>query len=663
MSTGDATFRLPAAAVAVEAAGGATVLRPDQANVVVLATDPALFEEVRVAVQGRHRIWRAESPTHAAELILAASHGVLLLDAAVTGTETADVVRLLRQQLPDLVIVVAGRRDDEAALSTLISSGDVFRFLHKPLSTERTRTFIDGAVRRQSSVGDAATRRDRPVDDGLSNARPAGPSPATAVPGDRRRGAARMRPAGVAIVVCAAAAGAWLASQRVPSNNAELGHGGTSARAASARAVERDRLIAAAAAALDAGRLAEPRGDNAIELYRQVLRQDASDAAARQGLQRTGAELLVRAEQALRTGDLLTAAAMLDAARFAEPSADRLHALQGELQTARASINAKPPAGTIRTLDPGTVSQIDQQEARALLGRATARMAAGQLIGGSQSAAALLEAARKSNPSDPAVAAALDRLSELLVLRAREALAANRYSDAANWNREVDTLGRDPAAAATLAAAIDTARLAAAQQENRRLLELANQRIAEGRLIAPEADSAQHYVDLLRAADAGFPGLDQTARVLSARLLEQIREQVRQRQWSDAERGLRAAAALDSDAAALRHTTDILERVRGAEREPPLIAESALQRTHHVAAIYPPRAASAGLQGSVELEFTIGTDGTTRDLTVLGSSPPRTFDQAAIEAVTQWRYQPLQIDGIAVPARARVRLRFLRGDR
>lgn len=648
---------MPAAPVAIEAAGPATVLRPDQANVVVLTTDSVLFEEVRAAIEGRHRIWRAESPTHAAELILAASHGVLLLDAAVTLAGTADVVRLLRQQLPELAIVVAGRRDDEAALSPLISVGDVFRFLHKPLSAERTRTFIDGAVRRQATGSETTVHRDRRVDDGPSSTRPAIPPPVLPVPGTRRRGAVRMRRGGMVVVLCAAAIGTWLAAQRTSSIRADQRQ--AVAPATSTWEVDRNRLLAAAAAALDAGRLAEPRDDNAIELYRRVLRHDAGDATARQGLQQAGAALLLRAEHALQTGDLLTAAAMLDAARFAEPPTDHLHALQHALQTARARISAGPPAGTIRTLDPDTVTQIGQQEARALLGRATASIAAGNLTGGPQSAAALLEAARASNPSDPAVTAALDRLSELLVLRAREALTTGRYADAARWNHEVEMLQRDPAAAMALARDIDAARRLAAQQENQRLLDLARQRIAEGRLVTPEADSAWHYIDLLRAADAGFAGLDEAVRMLSEGMLEQIREHVRQHQWGDAERGLRAVATLDIDAAALRHATDVLERVRSAEREPPLMAESELHRTRHVAATYPPRAASAGLQGSVELEFTIGTDGATRDLTVLGSSPPGTFDQAAIDAVTQWRYQPVQVDGIAVPARARVRLRFL----
>ena len=58
-----------------------------------------------------------------------------------------------------------------------------------------------------------------------------------------------------------------------------------------------------------------------------------------------------------------------------------------------------------------------------------------------------------------------------------------------------------------------------------RLLALANQRIAQGRLLEPAGDSARHYTDLLLAADPGFAGLAETESLLAARLAEQ-REQL-----------------------------------------------------------------------------------------------------------------------------------------
>ena len=54
----------------------------------------------------------------------------------------------MKQQFPDLVIVVAGARDAETELARLISDGTVYRFIHKPMSPARARLFADAAVKR-----------------------------------------------------------------------------------------------------------------------------------------------------------------------------------------------------------------------------------------------------------------------------------------------------------------------------------------------------------------------------------------------------------------------------------------------------------------------------------------------------------------------------------
>lgn len=658
MSTLDARPISPVATGRAEITATPTVLRPDQANVVVLATDPALLEHIRSAIDDRHRLWRAESATHAAELVLASNRGVLLIDAAVTGHGTAEVVTRIRQQLPDLPIVVTGRRDDEAELASLISSGDVYRFLHKPVSPERARTFIDGAVRRQQATADVPTHRARPEAD------PAVPTGVPAAQATERRRLRRPLVAGALVATGALVASAWIAIRPAVPDRGEPSSRTTVPKADAAPTnPARDRMLAEAEAALDAGRLAEPRGNNAIELFRQVLRRNPGNAAAGRGLVETGNALLDRSEQALVVGDLITAATMLDAARFAEPPPGRMLALRKRLDEARASITARPPAGTIHPLDPASIPQTGQQEARTLLGRALQRMAAGDLVAGPQSAEALLAAARQANPGDPAIAAAQDRLSDLLVLRAREALSEGRYSDAARWTTEIEGLARAPGTVARLRAEITGAQSAVTREEHQRLLTLANQRLAEDRLIDPAGDSAHHYIDLLRAADGSFPGLADTIQALSRRLQDVARERMRNQQWREAERALRAAGALGVDLPAVRHTTEVLERVRGAYQAPPLTAESELKKSRHVAAAYPSRAARQGIEGAVELELTIGADGTARDIRILSSSPAGTFDAAATEAVAQWRYAPLDVEGIAIPAITRVRLRFRQTDR
>jgi protein TonB len=61
---------------------------------------------------------------------------------------------------------------------------------------------------------------------------------------------------------------------------------------------------------------------------------------------------------------------------------------------------------------------------------------------------------------------------------------------------------------------------------------------------------------------------------------------------------------------------------------------------------YPQVALSAQARGTVIIEITIGTDGKVREATVVHSVPQ--LDQAALEAVRQWEYEPTRVNGMLV---------------
>jgi protein TonB len=56
---------------------------------------------------------------------------------------------------------------------------------------------------------------------------------------------------------------------------------------------------------------------------------------------------------------------------------------------------------------------------------------------------------------------------------------------------------------------------------------------------------------------------------------------------------------------------------------------------------YPREAALRRRSGSVEVEFTVGTDGRVTSSRVVHASPPRVFDRAALAAVDDWRFEPI----------------------
>ena len=66
-----------------------------------------------------------------------------------------------------------------------------------------------------------------------------------------------------------------------------------------------------------------------------------------------------------------------------------------------------------------------------------------------------------------------------------------------------------------------------------------------------------------------------------------------------------------------------------------------------VAPVYPARALSRGLEGYVDLEFTVTTTGTVRDPLVIFSTSSL-FERAAIRAVLKFKYKPRVVDGVPV---------------
>jgi protein TonB len=56
---------------------------------------------------------------------------------------------------------------------------------------------------------------------------------------------------------------------------------------------------------------------------------------------------------------------------------------------------------------------------------------------------------------------------------------------------------------------------------------------------------------------------------------------------------------------------------------------------------YPREAERRRRSGSVEVEFTVGTDGNVTSARVVQASPPRVFDREALSAVNRWRFQPI----------------------
>lgn len=91
----------------------------------------------------------------------------------------------------------------------------------------------------------------------------------------------------------------------------------------------------------------------------------------------------------------------------------------------------------------------------------------------------------------------------------------------------------------------------------------------------------------------------------------------------------------------------------GGERD-----ELAAVEVHTPEPVYPDKARKRGQEGSVVVEFTIGTDGACSEIRVAESSGYRLLDEAAVAAVGKWRFQPAKSGGRTISSIRRVRFTF-----
>jgi len=504
-------------------------------DVVVMSGDVQLYEAIRQAVGERNPVWRGRSAEESVDLLMTGRCGVLLIDMAAVSTRPATLIEQIVDQFPDVVIVVAGRREDESVLAGLISDGLVYRFMHKPLSPKRAGMFLGAAMR--CHVERRVGRRSEPL---LPLAR------------ELR---SRVDPRkwlfiGGGLLLFVLLLATFLVSRHPPSAP-EPQAGATAGTGTPAPTVPlADPVLSKARAALAAGRYEAPPGRNALDLYAAALLTRPDDLEARQGLATTVAHLLASAEQSITSGD--TAEARRLAARILKVDEDNAGArrmLDRLASGPRPPVTLPTPSSNVRTPSvdsPASDLATTVRPTTALPGPVTR-----------------LGAPRPAAPAPSTNAQPLrvqpDPLTPRIV--------------GPGTLPTVPSGPRKPVArhyAVPELPALPTAGYVTSQ---------------------PEVAGTAPVPVVERSADAG----------IQSRTLEPV-----------------------------------------ATPEP----------------VYPPQAFRDGVEGWVEVDFTVNERGVTRDIEVVASEPRGVFDAAAVAAVASWTYRPRIVNGQPRPERSTVTLRF-----
>ncbi len=370
-------------------------------TLVAMTHDPALVAAIQELAAAGLPCHIAQDLRALADLLMEQEAAVALLDAQALGVPADAAVDAVKNQFPEVRLMVAGHAAEQNMLAGRIADQKVFRFVHKPASAQRLRLFVDAAA--QSGERQAAQGAPSLQVPGAGSTQPPG-------------GSNSMLPilAGVAGVV-AVAIGGWMLMRKEEAP-------ATAPVAQAQPAQTSPELVAAlqrAASAFSANRFVAADGSSAAELYREALRISPGHADATRGFDAAIERALGGAEQALLAGQLEQARVTAELLRLIVPDNARLAFLYTQIERELARLNAdatQRQAFEARQAQiRGAVAQVEQRIARGALlepadDSAVARFRDAQAIGG----------------GDPMVRGARDALVAALLTAADRELRADR---------------------------------------------------------------------------------------------------------------------------------------------------------------------------------------------------------------------------------------------
>jgi TonB family protein len=427
----------------------------------------------------------------------------------------------------------------------------------------------------------------------------------------------------------------------------------------------------------------DPLAGSALSLYREVLVIKPDNGEARQGLQRLSEILIARVQSALDDRKFDVALQFLETARSIDANDTRLAALDEKIANLRAelgpaqilaALNAQnfdraaqliDEAARTKALPAAKLAQLrdevhrrrDDFEVSRLLKLVDTRMQQDHVIDPhNDSAVYYLDQAKQAGAAGPALQGQTQDVLKRLTQMARSAIQQRNFGDADRVLTELHGAGAPQANINSLQRDLNLARNQQTPQKSDQpqYLELAQSRLAQGKLTDPDNDSALFYVNQLRAADPKNSGLSPIIATLQSQILDRARASLDAGDTDKAEALVQKASSLGASSDLDAVNDKIRQRRAGGDVLQ--MPEQSLTRVNKLDVQYPARALATNVEGWVELSYTVGPDGSVSNIKVLNATPPRTFESSASKAVSRLRYQPVVQGGKAISVGTQVRI-------
>ena len=635
------------------------------ANLYVLSADAELIDTVQRAGGEQYPVFAVPQWEELEAAIFAGRCGIALLDTDLVGGKLVDHITALAAYAGRVVTLVAADRTVAQELMGYLSDRRIHRLLIKPATLGITKLLVESAVNRCLQLRDLAAGADELEVFGRGR--------------DRNRARRWPRMAfGTLAAIGVVAAAIWLWRPSLFGDRA-TGAAQLSLAAPAAAASDRNvsgesngrfaELLNRGAEAFDAGHLAAPTGDNALDYYLTILSMEPGESTARARLSAVVDALFARAESALLSNSLDDVATALAGVRRADAASSRLAFLEAQLERATTAATASAPpkhASAVRDVpsSPGGAQSAPPvpapTELDSLLVIATARIARGQLLApAGDSAFEYLRRATVLNGSDARVVRSRAALAGALLEAARVAIGHDGLDDAGRLIAAAKDFGASAAALTAVDLELASVSQVSAERRHAEWLALASSRLRAGALAEPAGDSALDYLLKLQTDAPNAAGLSQAWDEWLAEQSARARQAIATRSWAAGETALAAMTAAPRGAAAVGLLREQLETERlQTQYLAAATPAGELNLLDAPPAVYPPDALRLNIQGWVELEFVVDRTGRPKNAVAVAAEPTGRFDQAALAAVAKYRYAPFERGGHVYERRVRIRIRF-----
>lgn len=675
----DATgsFRAPNEIPTLQPGGGdITQQALSQVEIVVLTNDGSFLKTIRAAAGSSHVVNHAPNLQDAVNIAQEGTAGVLITDAAVAVKDVETITAQLRKHVPGLVTIVAGRREDGEKMMGLISDGLVYRFLLKPVSPGRSRLAIEASAKKyltlnatevpltpadvQEKMTETGIIKGVTFDSGLFRTTDVRETGVDAPPFDNDLEISdsglfdRVPPIAWAVLAVAIVGIGWLLMRG--GDEAQPATAGTTAAVESSAAqtsapepirdpaILASEALAAGDAARRDGKLVLPADDNAVMHYATAARLQRDAPLPRARLDAVLEDVFAGVESDFLADDLERVSEVLAVLNQYVPSHPRLAFLNRELS---------------REQSRREFSLIEQDLLRSDLDSAERR---------------LDRLAASGAVDDTLLATTRQRISELRAARIEPPVTAApvQRAPAETTRNDADFASSESPTTGTSNEPVNTG------PDVSGLLARANERIDEGNLVTPAGDSARDYFAAALAQDGDNQLAAQGLRIVASMLTNQAQSAIDAGNANTASTLIAQAEIAGADSTAIsdlrQSLAALIESSQTAVEEQPAVAAVAapeeaataesersdfeLRQIEATPPAYPRSAQRRGITGWVDVEFTVNYDGSTGDATIVESRPGSVFNRAALDAIAQWRYEPLDLSNTEASQRARVRLEF-----